>query len=129
MTAMNLQDECYRRLVGLIKSLPPLLQEEVVGRSVQSIRDEAKKEFIKELQEEVNTQLIPAARAVALSQLPPVISPVVATAAAVVANTFDYEFQLREYVYEEDEDEPGAWNEDMDPDEWEALVDSYRGRR
>jgi hypothetical protein len=46
---MSLKTLCMNNLVELIKNLPPLLKEEVLGESMKAIREEAKKHVIKEI--------------------------------------------------------------------------------
>lgn len=46
---MDLKAICLRNMVEQIKQLPPLIQEEVIGHSLKTIREEAKKELLDEL--------------------------------------------------------------------------------
>ena len=46
---MNLKTICMNNLVELIKNLPPLLKEELIGQSIKSIRVEEKEKIMKEI--------------------------------------------------------------------------------
>lgn len=48
---MNLKALCLQNIVDLIKSLPPMLQEEVIGESRKQIYQEVEKKVIKEIGE------------------------------------------------------------------------------
>ena len=45
---MSLKDLAMENIVDMIKSLPPLLQEEVIGETRKSIKNEVKNEVIQE---------------------------------------------------------------------------------
>ena len=49
---MDLKSICLQNMVSQIKQLPPLLHEEVLGYSLQTINEEAKKQAKKELLED-----------------------------------------------------------------------------
>ena len=49
---MDLKSICLQNMVSQIKQLPPLLHEEVLGYSLQAIKEEAKKQAKKELLED-----------------------------------------------------------------------------
>lgn len=46
---MDLKAICVQNIVDQIKQLPPLIQEEVIGHSLKTIKEQAKKEVKKEL--------------------------------------------------------------------------------
>jgi hypothetical protein len=46
---MTLQSVCMNNLVEIIKNLPPLLKEEVLGKTMKDIKDEVKQDVIKEI--------------------------------------------------------------------------------
>jgi hypothetical protein len=46
---MDLKAICLQNMVNQIKQLPPLLQEEVIGHSLKTIKEQAKQEAKKEL--------------------------------------------------------------------------------
>jgi hypothetical protein len=48
---MSLKALCVKNMVNQIKNLPPLLLEEIIGESLKSIKEEAKKEAIKEIRD------------------------------------------------------------------------------
>jgi methyl coenzyme M reductase beta subunit len=64
---MSLQSLCMNNLVNLIKNLPPLMKDEVLGETMKSIKDEVRKDVIKEIRrsavvvvDDVTEQLISA---------------------------------------------------------------------
>jgi hypothetical protein len=46
---MSLKTICMNNIIELIKNLPPLLKEEVLGVSLKAIKDEAKQQVMKEI--------------------------------------------------------------------------------
>ena len=46
---MDLKTICMNNLVNLIKNLPPLLKEEVIGQSIKTIREEERLKIMKEI--------------------------------------------------------------------------------
>ena len=56
---MDLKAICLQNMVNQIKQLPPLLQEEVIGHSLQTIKEQAKQEAKKELLAELkNSEIV-----------------------------------------------------------------------
>jgi len=47
---MNLKTICMNKLVEQINNLPPLLKDQVVGQSTQTIKNEAKQDFVDKIQ-------------------------------------------------------------------------------
>lgn len=48
---MSLKELCIQNMVDQIKNLPPLLKEEIVDASLKAIKEEIRKEVIKEIRE------------------------------------------------------------------------------
>ena len=46
---MSLKEQCIKNITEVVKTLPPLLKEEVVGKSLKTIREDIKKEVIKDI--------------------------------------------------------------------------------
>lgn len=46
---MSLKALCIQNMVEQIKNLPPLLMEEIIGESLKAIKEDAKKEAMKEI--------------------------------------------------------------------------------
>jgi len=57
---MDLKAICLQNMVNQIKQLPPLLQEKVIGHSIQTIKEQAKQEAKKELLAELkrNSEIV-----------------------------------------------------------------------
>lgn len=53
---MDLKAICLQNMVDQIKQLPPLLQEEVIGHSLKTIKEQAKKELMDELKK--NSEIV-----------------------------------------------------------------------
>jgi hypothetical protein len=48
---MSLQSLCMNNIVELIKNLPPLMKDQVLGETMKSIKEEVRQEVIKEIRE------------------------------------------------------------------------------
>lgn len=66
---MSLKSHCVKNIVEMIKNLPPLLREEIIGESLKEIKKEAKKEVMKDIRrsaavvvDDVTTLIIEAQR-------------------------------------------------------------------
>ena len=51
---MNLKQQCTKGIVDMIKNMPPVLKEEIIGESLKSIKEEARREAIKEIHSSAN---------------------------------------------------------------------------
>lgn len=66
---MSLKALCMKNLVELIQNLPPMMKEEVIGKSLEAIENDAKKKVMKEIRrsaaivtEDVTERIIDASK-------------------------------------------------------------------